>query len=362
MMIERARRWLMLSMLVILALAGTPAHAQVLGIQGSKFTVDGAPRFLVMFSYFAALRPTGANATGSNIPALWSAHKAELAAHFAGLRARGFDGIRVFPSWHYTLSGTCGQTVSDGAAVINRDGSLNFAAGQRLLEVIELARQHRLVVDVTWAIECAGPTVPYAMSKAAYFQALTWITAAMAGGYKNAFFDLENEYNYAVCLGVPNQKPAFTRADWAAAIGPIRAADPTRIVTASVTIDRDLAIADAQAIGFDVVAFHDPRTYSGNTPVWPGQTRAVAAAARLQTTKPIYFQEPDRYRPTGVESNLTALHFLTALQGAIDGGAAAWTFHNDGTFKLGGAPIGLHPVEVQFLDNFRFYVDFSRWP
>lgn len=359
----RARTWLMCSMLVMLALVGAPARAraQALGIQGSKFTVDGSPRFLVMFSYFAALRPTGANASGSNIAALWPAHKAELAAQFAGLRARGFDGIRVFPAWHYTL-GPCSQRLADGAAVINRDGTLNFSAGQRLLEVIELARQHGLVVDVSWAIECAAPTVPYAMSKAAYVQALTWITAAMAGGYKNAFFDLANEYNHADCLGLPNQKPAFTRADWTPAVASIRAADPTRIITASVTVDGELAIADAHAAGFDVVAFHDPRTYSGNTPTWPAQTRVIAAAGRQATTKPIYFQEPDRYQPTGDGSNLTAAHFLTALQGAIDGGAAAWTFHTEGTFKLGGSAVSLYPVELQFIDNFRFYVDYSRWP
>ena len=54
----------------------------MLGVEGPRFTVDGAPRFLLVVSYFDALR----------------ASDATLAADFAWLRRHGIDGVRIFPT------------------------------------------------------------------------------------------------------------------------------------------------------------------------------------------------------------------------------------------------------------------------
>src|SRR5438132_1128764 len=60
-----------------------PATAPVLGIAGPAFTLDGRPRFLLLVSYFDALR----------------ASDAALEADFAFLRRSGVDGVRIFPNW-----------------------------------------------------------------------------------------------------------------------------------------------------------------------------------------------------------------------------------------------------------------------
>ncbi|HUU36322.1 MAG TPA: hypothetical protein VMW48_19795 [Vicinamibacterales bacterium] len=354
--------------------------AMVLGRQNSTFTVDGVPTFLVFISYFGALRPTGVdpdpNSTASNsITNLWAPHKTSLATEFAHLHAKGVNGIRIFPNWWWSLGSGCTATVADQHAVIRRDGSINLAAGLRMLEVIELARRHQLVVDVSWTIEGAAPVVATALSKSAYASALHTITTFMAGGYRNALFDLENEYNNGpICPGYPTVKPSFSRADLVSAVRHIKSADPARIMTASPTVftgnscgigvqqtidDVASYVDDAHAAGMDVFAVHDQRCYS---PTWYGQTQAFVQKVREITSLPVYLQEPDRWVS---DSPLTSSDFLTAVQGAVNGGAAAWTFHTEATFKLnaqGWQPLLNQPVEFDFLDQKLPLLNRSSWP
>lgn len=354
----------------------SPALAQLrLGTQGNKFTVDGAPRFLVFVSYFGALRPTGLQPNLSNMNALWPGHKAALAGHFAYLKSKGVDGIRVFPNWWWSLGNGCAETVADHNAVIRSDGALNVAAGARLLEVLELARQYGLIVDVTWTIEGVVNVNNAPLSPQAYASALGTITQYMRGNYPNVMFDLENEYNNGpYCSGWATTKPLFSGAQMGQLAAYLRGIDPARVITASPTVfvgspcglsvpntaaQYTQYLADAHAGGFNVFAPHDQRCYAGNVPVWPRETQPLVQALRTATGLPIYLQEPDRYTPG---SPLTASDFFVAVQGAVNGGAAAWTFHTEGTFKLGARDVALAPVEVEFLDQRLPTLNRAAWP
>lgn len=365
------------ALLALVCSLSTSAFAQQLrvGTQGSKLTVDGVPRFLVFISYFGALRPTGLRADLSNLDALWPGHKAALAGHFAALKSRGVDGIRVFPNWWWSLGNGCGATVADRNAVIRSDGAVNGAAGLRLLEVIDLARQHGLVVDVTWTIEGVANVNNAALSKPAYGNALAAITQYMKGSYPNVLFDLENEYNNGpYCPGWATTKPLFTGAEMAQLAAHLRGIDPTRVITASPTVfvgapcglsQPNTAqqywqyLGDAHAAGFNVFAPHDQRCYSGTVPLWSRDTQALVQALRTATSLPIYLQEPERYTPG---SPVVANDFMVAVQGAVNGGAAAWTFHTEGTFKLDAREVFLAPVELEFLDSRLPTLNRATWP
>lgn len=370
----------------------------VLGISGNQFTIDGAPKFLIMFSYFGALRPTGLTISPNNIASLWPGHMSELNVHFGLLRQYGFSGIRIFANWLYTDAGQACTSVADPNSVIYRDGSINVAARDRLFQVLDLARQKELIVDLTVGIEALAPIGSVgAPSKLAYANGIRALIYDMRNNHKNVFIDIENEYNNAGCHTgnppVPTWKPLFRGHTQAGApstavtpvtdpdrlqlfvpyvkslLGPN---DAPRLITGSYTSfsggtqcffennnlrHRVLMAAEANAAGFDILTVHDERCYimsgSGLEPLWNGHAAFTAADLVTRTTKPVFFGEPERYKPTGDSSLNTPITFLSALRGAVTGGAAGWTFHTEGFFKQSQGPFGtgwgLYQTELDFL-------------
>jgi hypothetical protein len=76
---------------------------------------------------------------------------------------------------------------------------------------------------------------------------------------------------------------------------------------------------------------------------------------------PIYLQEPARLEYDGHRDNrgwLTAAGLGADVRGAYVAGAAAWCFHNGGSFHLDGSNLQtkLQPVEKTFLGCVNSYV------
>lgn len=333
---------------VVLALlsgsAVTVAEAQSqgppsLGVQGQYFTVNGEAKFLTFLSYFDALRAT------------------DLAADLAFIGDQAeFDGIRVFPNWWvYAPGGAPGAT---GAADTLFDDQGNIrgdtvpASGplQRLLAVLQAAKQQRLVVDLSFARE----TVPGSLSVPNCRKALKRI-AYLLRGHRHVLFDIQNERDSA--------NPAMFLS--AADVAEIRAAikhptegDATRLVMASSgapavgpggLTDPAGAAGFTLTAGLDVLASHDPRVVG-----WEDDTTAQVAALQ-PANLPIYLQEPTRWRmtenacgeaETTTQSDDDPAHFREALQRAKAAGAAAWTFHTQRAFRLATAG----PLHQQILD------------
>src|SRR5262249_6519081 len=145
--------------LIALALFAATAEAQRLGIDGQRFTVDGSPRFLTFISYFGAM---GAQ---------------DVAADLEFLRSSGFDGVRIWPN------------SPEGPQLMRGDGQLDPANLSRLTTILDLARDRRMIVDVTFTAEHIS-----GLSAGAYREAIVRAIEALRP-YANLLIDIENERN-----------------------------------------------------------------------------------------------------------------------------------------------------------------------
>src|SRR5256712_2245308 len=287
---SRPTRFFSLAVIAIVALLARDASAQRLTVAGDRFAVDGSPRFLTFISYFGAM---GA---------------ADVAADFQFLKDAGFDGVRIWPN------------SPEAPQLMRGDGSLDPSGLQRLLAILDRARERRLIVDVSFTAEHIG-----GLTAAAYRTAIASSTSALLP-YRNVLIDIENERNLYGPFGRP-----LGASDVAAIAASIKAIDPARIVTASNSQDLP-ASAAAQFTadtGLDVTAYHDPRI-----PSWyvAGQLQSVVDALH-RNGQPVYLQEPTRFPNPSTDR---AEYFRTAHANAKRAGAAAWCFHTDLGFNLRG--------------------------
>ena len=275
--------WLVL---FVLTFSANNAQAQKLSIQGDRFAVDGAPRFLTFISYFGAM---GAPTVSNDLQLI---------------RRLGFDGIRIWPN------------LDTGPQLMNGDGTLRPDELKRLLFILDQARLARLVVDVTFTYEHIARMTP-ASARVGILAATSALRA-----YDNVLFDIENERNV--------QDRRFMSADDVRSIfAGIKAIHPARIATASnAPVDSpEEAARFTAALGLDVTAYHDPRQ-----PTWYelGVIQSVVRALK-SNGRPAYLQEPMRARDSRsrYQSSERAEYFLQAVAHARLAGAAAWCFHTD---------------------------------
>jgi len=288
---SRPARLFSVAAIAVVTLLARDASAQRLTVAGDRFAVDGSARFLTFISYFGAM---GA---------------ADVAADFQFLKEAGFDGVRIWPN------------SPEGPQLMRGDGSLDPGGLQRLLEILDRARDRRLIVDVSFTAEHTG-----GLTATAYRTAIASATSALLP-YRNVLIDIENERNLYGPFGRP-----LAASDVAAIAAAIKAIDPARIVTASNSQDLP-ATAAAQFTadtGLDVTAYHDPRI-----PSWyaAGQVQSVVDALH-RNGRPVYLQEPTRFPNPSTDR---AEYFRAAHANAKRAGAAAWCFHTDLGFNLRGA-------------------------
>ena len=139
----------------------------MLGVDGPRFTVDGTPRFLLVVSYFDALR----------------ASDATLEADFAWLRRHGIDGVRIFPNWWRCAAvRQCGGHAGDDTLMAAPDGALRPAVLARLKAVLAAAGRHGLIVDLSFARETVRDPQERELSPSAYADALVAAVRALGAG------------------------------------------------------------------------------------------------------------------------------------------------------------------------------------
>jgi hypothetical protein len=279
-----------MAVIAIVALLTGDASAQSLTVAGDRFAVDGSPRFLTFISYFGAM---GAQ---------------DVVADFQFLKESGFDGVRIWPN------------SPEGPQLMRADGSLDPSGLRRLLEILDRARDRRLIVDVSFTAEHIN-----GLTATVYRTAIASATTALLP-YRNLLIDIENERNIYGPFG-----RALAASDVAAIAAAIKAIDPARIVTASNSQDLPAGAAAqfTTETGLDVTAYHDPRI-----PSWyqAGQVQSVVETLR-RNGRPVYLQEPTRFPNPSTDR---AEFFRTAHANAKRAGAAAWCFHTDLGFNLRG--------------------------
>jgi len=265
-------------------LAANPATAQKLSIQGDRFAVDGAPRFLTFMTMFGAM---GAP---------------DIVADLRTVRNLGFDGVRIWPN------------LDTGPQLMNGDGSLKADGLARLRRILDEARTQHLIVDVTFTFEHV-PGLDATRARLGIGAASEALRA-----YENVLFDIQNERD------VPDRR-FMSDADVALILKSIRSADPMRIVVASTTQTPEHAADSTAKLGLDATAYHEPRN-----PRWYTlpETQYIVDAMR-KNGKPAYLQEPMVTRDDlfHYPANDRAEYFIQALANAKAAGAAAWCFHTD---------------------------------
>ena len=309
--------------LLVVATAGPGAVPRqtaglILGSAGPSFTVNGTPRFLVFVSYFDALEA------------------ATLDADLGYLAGR-VDGVRVFANWwDFAGTGPCRLRFSPGTVVgVGTDGRVSVRPDRlaRLRTVLDRARAHGLLVDLTFAAEpveglsalAAGPDrrvcPPAGFTNTVrwrpYAEAVGRVAEALRGpDYRHVFFDLQNEAGHRLNGARP--------ADLALLVDEVRRADPDRLLSVSM-FDPDAARQARLVARLNLAClnFHDwPRG-----PGWGARTASQVrkfrtALDRIGLHLPIYAGEPDADAYGGGPAV-----FETSLNGARSAGAAAWTFH-----------------------------------
>jgi hypothetical protein len=271
----------------------------VLGIRQGSFTLNGAPVFLLGFSYYGAL----------GAPDEFVRRDLDQAQHF------GFNWLRVWATW---------GGFETNVSAVGFDGRAREPFLGRLRSLIAECDRRRLVVDVTLtrgkaaSTPNAGGSLP---DFTAHQRAVETLVTALKP-HRNWYLDLGNERDVRDARYVSPEELKTLREL-------VRHLDPPRLVTASFG-GHDLSEEDLReallSIGLDFLSPHRPRTLES-----PSQTAAktrdcLDLMKKLGRIVPLHYQEPFRrgYGPW----EPTAAEFLTDLRGAIVGGAAGWCFHN----------------------------------
>src|SRR5262245_34789462 len=279
--------------ILFIAAALAPAGAQTLGVQGDRFTVDGAPKFIVFTSYFGAM-------AAAHVP-----------QDLTYLRGKGFDGVRIWPNFPRS-----------GPQLMRSDGSINPDGLARLRFILDRAREQRLVVDVSFTAEHVS-----GLDAARFRDGILAATDALRS-YDNLIFDIQNERNVYGPFGRP-----LSAEDVASIRAGIKSLHPGRVVTASNSSEKtaEFSAQFASDTGLDVNAYHDPRTSQFYVASWV----QLLTDALKATGRPAYFQEPMPTRYVFFPVTFDADLYRQQMTNAKLAGAAAWCFHTQGTGEIG---------------------------
>jgi hypothetical protein len=275
-----------------------PAKTTALGIQDSRFTLNGKPTFLLGVSYYGGLGAT----------------QEFVRRDLDDLARRGFNWLRVWATWN-----AFGEDVS----AVDPAGAPREQYLERLKWLVAECDRRGIVVDVTLN-RGKGSTAGSVADFSGHEQAVETLVRALKD-HRNWYLDLANERDVRDARYVPPEELKQLRAL-------VTRLDHGRLVTASFG-GHDLDEGDIRealvTIGLDFLAPHRPREADS-----PAQTAAktretLANIKSLGRQAPVHFQEPFRRGYAGWEPS--AVDYLTDLRGAIEGGAAGWCFHNGST-------------------------------
>ncbi len=282
--------------LVVVPAALVPVSGVELGIAGAAFTLDGRPTFLLGASYYGAL----------------GAPEEFIRRDLDDLQRHGFNWIRVWATW---------SAFTNDVSAVDTEGRAREPFLSRLTWLVAESDRRGLVVDVTLSRGNGVTGPPRLATLAAHQRAVETLVRALAS-HRNWYLDLGNERNIRDARFVRVEELRQLREA-------VKRLDPRRLVTASHAggdLTPEVVRQYALEAKLDFLAPHRPRE-----PGSPAQTAAHTRAVlgwlnELGQPMPVHYQEPFR-RGYGAWQPAAA-DFLTDLQGARDGGAAGWCFHN----------------------------------
>jgi len=285
----------MCAMVAALAATLLAPRGPALGIENTRFTLNGKPTFLLGISYYGGL----------------GAPDRILQRDLDALKRNGFNWIRVWATWSFRDA---------DVSAVDAPGVPRSPYMERLVRLVDECGKRGIVVDVTLSRGRAaiGGGIP---DGAAHETAVRSVIAALKGR-RNWYLDLANERDVRDARYVATKEIRALR-DLASKL------EPTLPVTASFgghDLGEDYireALVDAD---LDFVAPHRPR-HKGSPAETERHTRdCLATMRRMGSVAPVHYQEPFR-RGYGNWQPVAA-DFLADLRGAVEGGAAGWCLHN----------------------------------
>jgi hypothetical protein len=290
-----------ISVLSVLLTATAAFAGTTLGVDGTRFTINGRPTFLLGISYYAGLE----------------APDQFVDRDLARMREIGFNWIRVWAVW---------QSRGSNASAVDAEGNAREPYLSRLKTIVAKCDRAGIIVDVTLACQTAaadtagGDRQGYLATFEAHRRAVETILSALRQ-HDNWYLDLANERNV--------QDRRFVGFDRLSKLSEVvRQSVPRRLFTASQGDDIDLKDLREYVLNLrvDFITPHRPRE-AGSPAQTESKTREyLSRMQELGRVVPVHYQEPFR-RGWGTWQPV-AEDYLTDLQGSRRGGAAGWCLHN----------------------------------
>ena len=296
------------------ALTASASWGVELGIDGTRFTLDGAPTFLPGVSYYGGCART---------PEL-------MAGDFDALRERGVNWVRVWATWD----------MYDSQPAVDAAGAPQEPAMSALRELVGLADERGIVVDVT--LHRGGVLT----TQQAHLAAVRTIARELLP-WRNVYIDVANERDVGDARYVSPQECRELR-------DAIRQIDAQRLVTASCTFGSAEELAEfLEVTALDFITPHLPRTADDPPKTQERVERYLDWMREAGRVVPVHLQEPFRRDYGAWQPDVEG--FLTDLRGAVAGGAAGWCLHNGSNRHADdGEPrrsFDLHPERGPFIDT-----------
>jgi hypothetical protein len=267
-----------------------------LAVQGTRFTLNGRPAFLLGASYYGAL----------------GAAEETIRRDLDAMQRRGFNWIRVWATW---------SAFGNDVSAVDGDGNAREPHLSKLRRLVAVCDGRGMVVDVTLSRGngVSGPS--RLQSLAAHRRAVETLAAALKS-QGNWYLDLANERNI--------RDPRYASfADLRELRAAVRRLDPVRLVTASHAgdISREELREYLRTVEVDFVSPHRPRDARSPSRTLATTRQLLAWMKELKREVPVHYQEPFR-RGFSAHWEPSAEDFATDLRQALSGGAAGWCFHN----------------------------------
>jgi hypothetical protein len=266
-----------------------------LGVEGTRFTLNGRPTFLLGFSYYGAL----------------GAPEKTIRRDLTALKEMSFNWLRVWATW---------AAFEHDVSAVDRAGRPRAEHLKKLQQLVSECDRLGFVVDVSLS-RGNGVSGPARLQTAEAQRAAVTVIVEALKPHRNWYLDLSNERNI-------KDERFTTMVDLGKLRESVRRLDPDRLVTAShageMTAAQVKEYVDVAKVDF--LAPHRPRR-AGSPKETEKMTRQYLAWAKdAGRVVPVHYQEPFR-RGFG-KWQPTAEDFLTDLRGAVKSGAAGWCFHN----------------------------------
>jgi hypothetical protein len=266
-----------------------------LGVQGTKFTINGKPTFLFGISYYGAL----------------GARDEFIRLDLDDIQKNGFNWIRVWANWN---------SFGDSVSAVDEAGLPREPYMAKLRDLAAECDRRGMIVDITLS-RGKNPKGLQLQGLDNHKRAVESIVAALAG-HRNWYIDLSNERNVQDSRFTSFEELKELR-DFAKKLA------PGLLVTASHS--PDISPTELQqylnVVRVDFITPHRPRDANSPAQTARATVEYLRLFGKLNRPVPVLYQEPFR-RGYSKGWNPTAEDFLHDALAARDSGAAGWCFHN----------------------------------